>query len=64
MLARYRMQDAAAAIDAGAIDDLAALAASLGWWFDQSHCSQDFAALVGTTPSAYLRRARQGTSID
>jgi AraC-like DNA-binding protein len=57
VLARYRLQDAAAAIDAGDVDDLAGLAASLGW-FDQAHFSRDFRAVVGTTPSAYLRRAR------
>jgi len=59
-LARYRLQDAAAVIDAGAFGDLAELAASLGW-FDQAHFSRDFRAVVGTTPSAYLQRARQTT---
>jgi AraC-like DNA-binding protein len=57
VLARYRLQDAAALIDAGEVDDLAALAADLGW-FDQAHFSRDFRAVVGTTPSAYLQRAR------
>jgi len=57
VLARYRLQDAAAAIDAGA-DDLAGLAASLGW-FDQAHFSRDFRAIVGVTPSSYLQRARR-----
>jgi AraC-like DNA-binding protein len=59
VLARYRLQDAAAAIDEGA-DDLAGLAAELGW-FDQAHFSRDFRAVVGTTPSAYLQRARAAT---
>ena len=58
VLARYRLQDAAAAIDAGEVDDLAHLAASLGW-FDQAHFSRDFRAVVGVTPSAYLQRARR-----
>jgi AraC-like DNA-binding protein len=58
VLTRYRLQDAAAAIDAGEVDDLAGLAASLGW-FDQAHFSRDFRAEVGTTPSAYLQRARE-----
>jgi AraC-like DNA-binding protein len=57
VLARYRLQDAAAAIDAGEVDDLAGLAASLGW-FDQAHFSRDFRTVVGVTPSAYLQRAR------
>jgi AraC-like DNA-binding protein len=57
VLARYRLQDAAAAIDAGEVDDLAGLAASLGW-FDQAHFSRDFRSVVGTTPSAYLQRSR------
>lgn len=58
VLARYRLHDAVAALDAGE-DDLAGLAASLGW-FDQAHFSRDFRAVVGTTPSAYLRGARAG----
>jgi transcriptional regulator GlxA family with amidase domain len=59
VLARYRLQDAAATIDEGAVDDLAALAVELGW-FDQAHFSRDFRAVVGVTPSAYLARARAG----
>ncbi len=58
VLARYRLQDAAAAIDAGEVDDLAGLAASLGWC-DQAHFSRDFRAVVGLPPSAYLKRARR-----
>ena len=57
VLARYRLQDAVAAIDAGEVDDLADLAASLGW-FDQAHFARDFRSVVGTTPSAYVRQAR------
>jgi AraC-like DNA-binding protein len=59
VLARYRLQDAAAAIDDGAVEDLAGLAASLGW-FDQAHFSREFRSVVGLTPSAYLQRAREG----
>ena len=58
VLARYRLQDAAATIDAGEGDDLAALAADLGW-FDQAHFSRNFRAVVGVPPSVYLQRARQ-----
>ena len=61
VLARYRLQDAAAAIDAGQVTDLAGLAVSLGW-FDQAHFSRDFRAVVGMPPSAYLNRARSGAS--
>jgi AraC-like DNA-binding protein len=60
VLARYRLQDAAAAIDAGTVTDLADLAASLGW-FDQAHFSRDFRAVVGMPPSAYLRGAHPGS---
>ena len=59
VLARYRLQDAAASIDAGEVTDLAGLAADLGW-FDQAHFSRDFRAVVGTTPSSYLARVRAG----
>jgi AraC-like DNA-binding protein len=57
VLARYRLQDAVASIDAGEVEDLAGLAASLGW-FDQAHFSRDFRSVVGTTPSRYLQAAR------
>jgi transcriptional regulator GlxA family with amidase domain len=57
-LARHRLQDAAALMDAGEVDDLAGLAASLGW-FDQAHFSRDFRSVVGMPPSAYLQRARE-----
>jgi len=57
VLARYRLQDAAATIDAEEAVDLADLAASLGW-FDQAHFSRDFRAVVGVPPATYLRRAR------
>ncbi len=56
VLARFRLQDAVAAIDAGQVDGLAELAAQLGW-FDQAHFTRDFRAVVGVTPATYLRRA-------
>jgi transcriptional regulator GlxA family with amidase domain len=60
VLARYRLQDAAATIDDGTADDLARLATSLGW-FDQAHFTRDLRAVVGIPPSASLRRARGQT---
>ena len=59
LLRRYRLHDALMLIDSdpGATDDLAGLAASLGWC-DQSHFTRDFVALVGVSPQAYARRAR------
>jgi AraC-like DNA-binding protein len=62
VLARYRLQDAAAAIDAGSVEDLAGLAVALGW-FDQAHFSRDFRAVVGMPPSVYLQRARSSTDL-
>lgn len=61
VLARYRLHDAAAAMDAGEVEDLAELAVSMGW-FDQAHFSRDFSAVVGLPPSAYLQRARPQTT--
>jgi len=62
VLRLYRMQDAVAAIDTGLVggeegEDLAALAADLGW-FDHAHFCRDFREVVGTTPGAYLAQAR------
>ena len=52
VLARYRMHDVVAALDAGDTRPLADLAAEHGW-FDQAHFTRDFKALVGVTPARY-----------
>lgn len=60
LLARYRLLDAVAAIDAEDDDtrlSLAELAVSLGW-FDQAHFTREFTAHVGVSPLAYRARAR------
>jgi len=57
MLQRYRLHDAVTLIDAAEVTDLAALAASLGW-YDQAHFTREFTALVGMPPARYAARAR------
>jgi AraC-like DNA-binding protein len=57
VLARYRMHDVVAALDAGHEGSLADLAAEHGW-YDQAHFTRDFAALVGVTPARYRSSAR------
>jgi AraC-like DNA-binding protein len=52
VLRRYRLQDAAAAIDSGQADDLAALAAELGF-SDQAHFTRSFTQVIGVPPSVY-----------
>jgi AraC-like DNA-binding protein len=61
VLRRYRLHDAVTLIDQGHGDDLAALATGLGW-FDQSHFTRDFTALVGQSPSRYAARATSAPS--
>lgn len=53
VLKRYRMHTAAERIAAGD-DDLAALAADLGY-FDQAHFTRDFGEQVGTPPAEYAK---------
>ncbi|MBS43080.1 MAG: transcriptional regulator [Nocardioides sp.] len=61
VLARYRMHDVVAALDAGHDGSLADLAAEHGW-YDQAHFTRDFTALVGVPPGAYVRRGAAGRS--
>lgn len=58
VLARYRMHDVVAALDAGWDGSLADLAQRFGW-YDQSHFTRDFKALVGVTPRDYAARSAQ-----
>jgi AraC-like DNA-binding protein len=57
VLQRFRLHDAVGLIDAGEVDDLAALAATLGW-YDQAHFGRDFTDVVGVPPGRYLADAR------
>ena len=56
VLARYRMHDAVADLDAGWDGTLTDLAVRYGW-YDQAHFTRDFTALVGVTPGQYRDRA-------
>jgi len=56
VLARYRLHDAVADLDAGWAGTLTDLAVRYGW-YDQAHFTRDFTALVGVTPGQYRDRA-------
>lgn len=51
---RIRLQEVALALATRPADDLAAIAADLGY-ADQSHLARDFRAVTGVTPGAYRR---------
>jgi AraC-like DNA-binding protein len=55
VLARYRLHDAVADLDAGWPGTLTELAVRYGW-YDQAHFTRDFTALVGVTPGQYRDR--------
>jgi AraC-like DNA-binding protein len=59
VLARYRLHDAVADLDAGWDGTLTELAVRSGW-YDQAHFTRDFSALVGVTPGRYRERAAAG----
>lgn len=52
---RYRLHEAVARIQAGAVVDWTQLALELGY-FDQAHFIRDFHALIGMTPGDFARR--------
>ncbi len=54
---RFRLQEAAALLESGSAS-VASIAAALAY-FDQAHFVRDFKSVVGSTPSEYLRRARE-----
>ena len=56
VLARYRLHDAVADLDAGWHGTLTELAVRSGW-YDQAHFTREFTALVGMTPGQYRDRA-------
>jgi AraC-like DNA-binding protein len=56
VLRRYRLQDGADLLARGHVEDLAALAAKLGY-FDQAHFSREFAAEVGMAPLEYAKNS-------
>ena len=58
VLARYRLHEAVARVQAGQPVSWAALAQDLGY-FDQAHFIRDFRKLVGRTPGDYARDLRQ-----
>jgi hypothetical protein len=57
VIRRFRLQEAAEALKRGDRQNLAGLAATLGY-FDQAHFAKDWKAVVGMAPAAYQRRRR------
>lgn len=56
VIQRYRLQEAAERIDAGAAPDWPTLAHQLGY-YDQAHFIKSFRALIGQSPEEYARQA-------
>ncbi|OCF83841.1 helix-turn-helix domain-containing protein [Nocardia brasiliensis] len=56
VLRRYRLQDGAELLARGRTEDLAMLAAELGY-FDQAHFSREFTAEVGMAPLEYAKNS-------
>lgn len=60
LIRRFRLHDAVADLQANPDRDLSTLAQSLGW-YDQAHFTRDFTAAVGTSPSRYAHKKRDGS---
>ena len=61
VIRRYRLQEAAARVEAGGVQNWAELARALGY-FDQSHFINEFTKLVGQPPAVYSRSGTVGSS--
>jgi AraC-like DNA-binding protein len=57
IIKRYRLHEAIARVQEGAVANWSALALDLGY-FDQAHFIRDFRALVGQTPAGYASSLR------
>ncbi|HEU4547020.1 MAG TPA: helix-turn-helix domain-containing protein [Microlunatus sp.] len=61
VLCRFRLQEAALALERDPAVDLGDLAPQLGF-YDQAHLTNTFVEMLGETPSAYAARAAAGRS--
>jgi len=61
VLMRYPLQAAALQLEQHPSADLTDIALGLGW-YDQSHLSEDFRRVLGTTPGRYAERARTSSA--
>ena len=59
VLSRFRLQEAALALERDPDVDLGALAPRLGF-YDQSHLTNTFVEMLGETPAAYAARSATG----
>ncbi len=62
VLTRFRLQQAALALEQDPAVDLAGLAVRLGW-YDQAHLTNDFRRMLGETPGEYAARSRVGQPV-